>query len=88
MFIVLTWNIEGLSRNILNLKHHIHEHNPDLVFLSEPQIYQCDVQQTMKYLSGEYCYHLNSVDLYDPELPIVKSKAKGGTINSTLEEMS
>ena len=32
----------------------------------------------MSYLQ-DYCFHLNSDDLQDPDLPLVKSKATGGT---------
>ena len=76
----MSWNIEGLSRNVFNLKHFTDLYQPDLVFLSEPQIYSCDLAQTMKYLSGAYASSLNSADIYDPELPLVKSKANGGTM--------
>jgi hypothetical protein len=55
--------------------------------LSEPQIYQCDVNQLLKYLEGEYCWHLNSQDLLDPELPLVKSKAIGGTLLLWMKEL-
>ena len=53
---------------------------PDLIFISEPQIYQNDVEQVMMYLRGEYNFALKSADKYDPDLPLVKSKAYGGTM--------
>ena len=34
----------------------------------------------MVHLQGEYCFVLNSHDKYDPELPLVKTKANGGTM--------
>ena len=34
----------------------------------------------MAHLRGEYCFALNSADLLDPELPLVKAKAHGGTM--------
>ena len=34
----------------------------------------------MEYLRGEYSYSLNSMDVQDPELPLVKSKAFGGSM--------
>ena len=55
-------------------------YQPDIVLLSEPQIYACDLHQTMNYLKGEYNCSLNSLDLYDLDLPLVKSKAYGGTM--------
>ena len=34
----------------------------------------------MLHLRGEYDFALNSADLLDPELPLVKAKAHGGTM--------
>ena len=76
----MTWNIEGLRRNIYNLKHFLGIYKPDIIFLSEPQIFAHDVDLVMKYLCGEYCYSLNSADNYDQELPFTKSRAHGGTM--------
>ena len=53
---------------------------PDLVLLSEPQCYQSDIRQLMNGLVHEYDYHLNSDDLLDPDIPLAKSRAKGGTL--------
>ena len=33
-----------------------------------------------QYLGGDYCWFLNSQDIQDPELPLVKSRAHGGTL--------
>ena len=79
-FNVLTWNIEGLRRNIFNLKHFCTLYNPDLVFLSEPQLFQCDADALMETFRGSYNFDLNSSDKYDPDLPLMKLKAKGGTM--------
>ena len=76
----MTWNIEGLFRNIFGLKHFISIHSPDLIFISEPQIYQNDVNMAMLHLQGEYNFALNSADSFDPELPLIKPKATGGTM--------
>ena len=76
----MTWNIEGFRRNLFNLKHLINIHSPDFVYLSEPQIFGNDVDSQMKYLSGDYCFSLNSEDNYDPDLPLTKSRAHGGTM--------
>ena len=80
MYSVLTWNIEGLSRNIYNLKHFVSLHQPDIIFLSEPQIFDCDVGQVTALLSNEYTFILNSADKFDLDLPLLKSKAHGGTM--------
>ena len=53
---------------------------PDLVFLSEPQVYQTDINAYTTGLQHEYCYRLNSDDLLDPDLPQVKSRAIGGSL--------
>ena len=60
---------------------------PTFAFLSEPQLFQCDAKQIFKYLDGEYCWHLNSDDLLDPELPLVRSKSHGGTLMLWLREL-
>ena len=79
-FIALTWNIEGLRRNIHNLKFFINEHKPDLIFLSEPQIFKVDCDAAMSYLDADYNHHLNSADSYDVDLPLRQRKACGGTL--------
>ena len=76
----MSWNLEGLRRNIYNLSHFVNIHKPDLVFLSEPQIHSCNLDLAARPLSGTYLYSLNSADKYDPELPLVRSKAYGGTM--------
>ena len=79
-FLAMTWNLEGFGRNVLNLKHFINIHLPDIIFLTEPMIFASDADLQMKYLCGEYCFTLNSADKYDPELPLIKSRAHGGTM--------
>ena len=75
----MTWNLEGFSRNIYNLKY-FSCYEPDFIMLSKPQIYQNDIELFMTHLKREYCYSLNTADKYDPELPLVKLKAHGGTL--------
>ena len=53
---------------------------PDLVFISEPLLFQADLQSNMRYFRGEYVGFLNSEDLYDNDLPMTISRAKGGTL--------
>ena len=50
------------------------------MFISEPQIFLTDVDNQMRTVKHEYCYWLNSDDRLDPELPLTKSKANGGTM--------
>ena len=83
----LTWNCEGIKNSIFKLKDILSSTKTSFVCLSEPQIYQCDVDQLLQYLEGDYCWHLNSHDLLDPELPLVKSKAIGGTLMLWMKEL-
>ena len=76
----LTWNCEGLKANIFTLKTFIGQHSPDLCFLSEPQVFQADIDAILEYVKGEYCHFLNSDDLYYPDLPLTKNKCSGGTL--------
>ena len=69
------------------MKAHVHilrdillSHLPDLAFISEPQMFQSDIQQHLSYVQHEYCYWLNSDDSIDPSLPFSKSRASGGTL--------
>ena len=77
---VLTWNIEGIRRHIFLLAETLTREKSYLAFLSEPQLYQCDLPSITQYISHDYCYALNSDDIYDPELPMATSKAIGGTM--------
>ena len=76
----LTWNIEGIKPHQYVLSETLLAYLPDLVFLSEPQVYQTDINQYIKGVQHEYCFWLNSDDLTDPDLPLLKSRAKGGTM--------
>ena len=79
-FRIMTWNIEGIKRNVLNLHHFVKIHEPDIIFLSEPQIYGCDIDPVMEYFRGSFCYSLNSADQYDSSILLDKSRAHGGTM--------
>ena len=76
----MSWNIESLSRNLFSLKSFIDMYKPDLIFISEPQTYQMDIQNQMAFFCDQYRYYLNSEDLHDQDLPMIKNKAKGGTM--------
>ena len=54
--------------------------SPDLIFLAEPQIFSSDLHDCMAPLRGDYSWELNSEDKYAEDLPMRKSKAKGGTL--------
>ena len=69
------------------LKNVLSSYKVGLACISEPQLFQCDTYQIFQYLEGEYCWHLNSEDLLDPELPLVKTRAHGGTLMIWLKEL-
>ena len=76
----LTWNCEGLKRNYLSLSDFACNLKPDLILLSEPNVFSHDLPHLMKYFTPQYKYYLNSEDRYDKELPFVKNQAYGGTM--------
>ena len=78
-FRIISWNIEGLKRNSYNLHHFATMYNPLLVFLSEPQIFTCDIDHIMTIFSS-YRFKLNSPDSFDLNLPLDKMKPRGGTM--------
>ena len=69
----LSWNIENIRRNVFVLRDFLNTEDVSLVFLSETQVYQCDLPSIAQYLDYDYCYSLNSDDLYDQDLPLVYS---------------
>ena len=77
---MISWNAENISNNHITLNHFAHKVSAQLIFLSEPQIYQCDLSPILEHFSESYEAHLNSEDVHDPDLPLTHSKAKGGTM--------
>ena len=77
---VFTWNIEGLKRNIFNLKTFLDKYQPDMVHLGEPQTFRFDLPKLMDIIGDDYCAELNSDDSHDDELPLYQSKSYGGTM--------
>ena len=53
---------------------------PDLIFLSEPQAFQCDIALLTKPFLGKYSVLLNSEETSNPELALDSPKAHGGTL--------
>ena len=63
----MTWNIEGILRNIHNIKHFIIINRlPNFIFISEPQVFQHDLDAIMGPLQGEYNLTANTPDKLDP----------------------
>ena len=83
----MTWNIEGLKRNIFNLRDLLNIEAPHMIFLSETQIFQSDINHCVNYLAGVYSYHLNSEDQFDKDLPLVSPKSVGGTMTLWRNEL-
>ena len=79
--------LRGIKNNIFLLKSILCDNKVCFAFISEPQLYQCDAYQIFQYLEGEYCWHLNSDDVLDPELPMVRSRAHGGTLTLWLKKL-
>ena len=77
--ICLTWNIEGFSRNISDLKKITATHDPSLIFISEPWLFQHDIPQVENIFS-EYMCILNSDDKYDEDIPLKSTRAHGGVL--------
>ena len=50
------------------------------MFLSEPQLFQCDVSLALTPLIPTYHYHLNSEDKFYPELALEQRQAHSGTL--------
>ena len=76
---LLSWNVEGFKRDFSTLLFYIKKYSPSLVFLSEPQIYACNLGEAITGLGG-YKVLLNGEDTYDPDLPLNKLRAVGGTM--------
>ena len=43
-------------------------------------MYQCDIHDVVQYIEHDYCVATSSDDVYDPDMPIYKCRAKGGTM--------
>ena len=79
----LTWTIEGVTRNLLDLKQRVDHEDPDLIFLQEPMCFQCDLTKINDILGDKYCSILNSDDKFDPELPLQKLEPMVGALPCT-----
>ena len=77
---VLTWNIEGFSRNLFNLLQILQDDDPSLIFIAEPWLHLPDAPLALKEYSHQYSYFLNSEDRHDCLLSLTKSRAHGGTL--------
>ena len=76
----LTWNIECIQLNLYSLRKYTDLTQPDLIFLSEPQIFQSDLHHSMSLFKGEDSCELNSEEKFDFEASMIRTKAIGGTM--------
>ena len=76
----LTWNIEGLSRNLYNLYQLTRDEDPSLIHISEPWIHLSDTPLALQMFLPNYKFFLNSEDRHDSLLSLSKSRAHGGTL--------
>ena len=58
-----------------------------MIFLSEPQLFQCDLSLRTAAFSGEYSFSLNSADLYDNDATTRTSRTFGGTMTMWRKEL-
>ena len=73
------WNIAGTHRGFPSLATFASTYKPWFIFLSEPQVYNCNVHLYTNHLP-HYNLHHNSDDTYLPNLPMETLRAKGGTM--------
>ena len=66
-------------RGASSLSYFASLHSPALIFLSEPQLFQCDSSLALASLP-DFCHHLNSADSFLPSLALDQRKAWGGTL--------
>ena len=55
--------------------------------MSEPWLFQSDLSLATNLLQTHYKIFLNSDDLYDPDLPLLQSRAHGGTLTMWKSEL-
>lgn len=69
-----------MKSNAFVLEKIAKKHQIDLIFLSEPQDFQCDVKLSLQSLVNSFNFYLNSEDNFDMTLPLTTSKSYGGTM--------
>ena len=76
----LTWNCEGFRRVSSDLLDVATEFHADLIFISEPHLFQSDLDISTSVFSQKFCSTLNSADKFDKDLPLRSNRAHGGTL--------
>ena len=70
--------MKRVSNDLLDIAD---ETDADFIFISEPHLFQCDLDRATAPLNSCYSSSLNSDDLYNQELPLLTSRAFGGTLS-------
>ena len=76
----LTSNLEGFKRNLYSLRKYVDAHQPDLIFLSEPQIFHSDLLSCMSLFKDDFHGELNSEDKFETEIAMTRTRSTGGTM--------
>ena len=50
----MTWNVEGIRRNLFTLKHFLDIVEPEMIFLNEIQTFKFEMNDIMEVFKGEY----------------------------------
>ena len=66
--------------NFVEIRQIADAYSADLIFLLEPCLFQSDASAATSLLSSDYKVFLNSDDLYEPDIPLLKNRAHGGTM--------
>ena len=76
----MTWNCEGFKRVSYELLKFCDKEDPDLIFISEPWLFQANLPLATSFFLPKYSCSLNSDDKLDPELPLTTTHAQGGVL--------
>ena len=76
----MTWNCEGFKRVSYELLKICDNEDPDLIFISEPWLFQANLPLATSFFLPKYSCSLNSDDKLDPELPLTTTHAQGGVL--------
>ena len=58
----------------------LYQEQVELIFLTEPNIFQADQKPVLSHLHNQYRYCLNTDDLHDPDLALTRTRMVGGTL--------
>ena len=85
---VLTWNVEGISRDVFNLLDLAEAEQSSVIFIAEHWLHLLDAPLTFDEYFHQYSYFLNFEYRHDPLLSLTKSRAHGGTFALWKKELN